>query len=48
MHTVLNIGRHYIMYSAIRKIEKGKQLVRTFFEILFCLWHEHLFCEFRS
>ena len=30
MHTVLNICRHYIISSAIRKIENGKQFVRTF------------------
>ena len=28
--TVLNHDRHYRIYSAILKIEKGKQLVRTF------------------
>ena len=30
VHTVLNIGRRYIIASTIRKIEKGKQFVRTF------------------
>ena len=30
VHVVLNIGRHYIICSAIRKIEKEKQFVRTF------------------
>ena len=30
VHTVLHVDRHYIISSAIRKIEKGKQFVRTF------------------
>ena len=30
LHTLLNIGRHYMISSAIRKIEKRKQFVRTY------------------
>ena len=33
-HTVLNIDRHYKISSAIRKVEKGKQFVLTFWK--FC------------
>ena len=34
VQTVSNIGRHYMISSAIRKIKKGKQFVRTFWK--FC------------
>ena len=34
VHTVLNIDRHYIISSAIRKVEKGKQFVPKFWK--FC------------
>ena len=34
VHTVLNIDRHYMIYSAICKVEKGKQFVPTFWK--FC------------
>ena len=30
VHTVLNIGRRYMISSAIRNTEKGKQFVRIF------------------
>ena len=30
VHIVLIIGRNYMIYSAIRKIEEGKQFVRKF------------------
>ena len=34
VYAVLNTGRHHMISSAIRKIEKGKQFVRTFWK--FC------------
>ena len=30
VHTLFNVGRHYMISSAIRKIEKEEQFVRTF------------------
>ena len=30
MHTVLDIGRHYMISYATCKIEKGQQFLRTF------------------
>ena len=32
MYTVLNIDRYHMISSAIRKIEEGKQFVRTFWK----------------
>ena len=47
VHTVFNIGMHYMISSAIHKIGKGKQFVRTFGK--FCsAYGVNMLCEFRS